>query len=101
MEEEHVQPETTLESDVVIPTHTKEMDEVKAAEEQIWKEENLMTERDLEIASKDIPERMQLGKGSVASSGRLQRYASSTTTRTAWTAATGSSTSCSVRCSWT
>lgn len=42
-----MQPETTLESDVVIPTHTKEMDEVKAAEEQIWKEENLMTERDL------------------------------------------------------
>ena len=32
-----MQPETTLESDVVIPTHTKEMDEVKAAEEQIWK----------------------------------------------------------------
>ena len=101
MEEEHVQPETTLESDVVIPTHTKEMDEVKAAEEQIWKEENLMTERDLEIASKDIPERMQLGKGSVASSGRLLRYASSSTPRPAWTGATGSSTSCSGRCSWT
>ena len=78
-----MQPEAALESDVVIPTHTKEMDEVKAAEEQIWKEENLM------------------GKGSVASSGRLQRSASSTTIRTAWTAATGSSTSCSGRCSWT
>ena len=96
-----MEPETALESDVVIPTHTKEMDEAKAAEEQIWKEENLMTERDLEITSKDIPERMQLRKGSVASSDRPQRFASSTTTKTAWTAATGSSTSCSGRCSWT
>lgn len=33
---------------------------MKEAEERFWKEENLMTERDLEIAQKDIPERIQL-----------------------------------------
>lgn len=39
---------------------TKEMEAMKEAEERFWKEENLMTDRDLEIAAKDIPERMQL-----------------------------------------
>lgn len=33
---------------------------MKEAEERFWKEENLMTERDLEIARTDIPERIQL-----------------------------------------
>lgn len=39
---------------------TREMEMLKEKEEQFWKEENLMTERDLEIAAADIPERIQL-----------------------------------------
>lgn len=36
------------------------MEAMKEAEERFWKEENLMTEKDLEIARTDIPERIQL-----------------------------------------
>ena len=36
------------------------MEAMKEAEERFWKEENLMTERDLEIARTDIRERIQL-----------------------------------------
>ena len=39
---------------------THEMELLKEKEERFWKEENLMTERDLEIAAADIPERIQL-----------------------------------------
>ena len=60
VEEEHAQQEEALEAPVPIPSHTKEMDEAKETEERLWKEENLMTERDLTIASTDLPERMQL-----------------------------------------
>lgn len=42
---------------------TKEMETMKVAEEMIWKEENLLTERDVQIAALDIPERIQLVKG--------------------------------------
>lgn len=42
---------------------TKEMETMKTAEEAIWKEENLLTERDVQIAALDIPERIQLVKG--------------------------------------
>lgn len=36
------------------------MEAMKEAEEAFRREEDLMTERDLEIAKKDIPERIQL-----------------------------------------
>ena len=42
---------------------TKEMETMKTAEETIWKEENLLTERDVQIAALDVPERIQLVKG--------------------------------------
>lgn len=58
-----MQPEADLQAPVEIPIHTEEMDQAKEAEEQIWKEENLMTERDLAIVATDIPERMQLMGG--------------------------------------
>lgn len=45
---------------------TKEMETMKTAEEMIWKEENLLTERDVQIAALDIPERIQLVKGNCA-----------------------------------
>ena len=41
---------------------TKEMQEMKDAEEENWREENLLTQADLKIASTDIPERIQLKK---------------------------------------
>ena len=69
-----MQPETDLHAPVEIPIHTEEMDQ---AEEQIWKEENLMTERDLAIASTDIPERMQLMGGIVLDGYLIQRNAHS------------------------
>jgi hypothetical protein len=72
-----MQPETDLHAPVEIPIHTEEMDQAREAEEQIWKEENLMTERDLAIASTDIPERMQLMGGIVLDGYLIQRNAHS------------------------
>ena len=56
-EELREEGETTHSEEVI---ETKEMEAMKEAEERFWKEENLMTERDLEIARTDIPERIQL-----------------------------------------
>ena len=75
VEEEKMQPETDLHAPVEIPLRTQEMDQAKEVEEKIWKEENLMTDRDLEIASKDIPERMQLMGGRILEDRLIQRYA--------------------------
>ena len=58
-----MQPEADLQAPVEIPIHTEEMDQAKEAEEQIWKEENLMKERYLANVATDIPERMQLMGG--------------------------------------
>lgn len=55
--------EEVLEEDTAIPIQTEDIAEVQDAEDQLWKEENLMTERDLEITSYDLPERMQLVEG--------------------------------------
>lgn len=51
------------EEDTAIPIQTEDIAEVQDVEDQLWKEENLMTERDLEITSYDLPERMQLVEG--------------------------------------
>lgn len=62
MAEEESQGEEMGEKEAPI---TKEMEAMKTAEEMIWKEEHLLTERDLQIAALDIPERIQLVKGRI------------------------------------
>lgn len=62
MAEEESQGEEMGEKEAPI---TKEMESMKTAEELIWKEEHLLTERDLQIAALDIPERIQLVKGRI------------------------------------
>ena len=65
IEEESSQEEDELHTTVSIPNQTEEMEKVEKVEEALWREENLATERDLEIADFDLPERMQLVEGKI------------------------------------
>ena len=51
---------------------TKEMQEMKDAEEENWRAENLLTEADLKMVTTDIPERIQ----SKTSNSRSPRFIS-------------------------